>query len=138
MLNKNRNSKSGCIVGLLFFMVFVFFFILEVPFSLFSFMWFFPVIFIFIVIIAAAGASSERSKCWKPEQKKYDHYLQQQVPRVNPYIMRGSVTNDVQTLLVEHYRPIEPTKLEALFCQFCGIRIDKDARFCHQCGSKLE
>ncbi|MHA1376027.1 MAG: zinc-ribbon domain-containing protein [Promethearchaeota archaeon] len=138
MSNKNRNSRSGCIVGLLFFMVFVFFFILEVPFSLFQFTWFFPVIFIFIVIIAAAGASSGKPKCCKPEQKIYDHYLQQQVPRVNPYIVRRSVTNDVQTLLVEDYKPKEPTKLEALFCQFCGIRIDKDARFCHQCGSKLE
>jgi len=135
----NRNSGSGCIVGLLFFMTFGLFFILDVPFSIFPFMGFFPVIFIFIVIIAAAaGASSGKSKCCKPGQKKYDQYSQQQVPRENPYIVRSSVRNDVQTSLVEVYKPIEPTKPKALFCQFCGTRIDKDASFCHQCGSKLE
>jgi hypothetical protein len=79
----NRNSGAGCIVGLLFFMAFGFFFILDVPFSIFPFIGFFPVIFIFIVIIVVAGASSGKSKCCKPGQKKYDQYSQQQVPRVN-------------------------------------------------------
>jgi len=134
----NRNSGAGCIVGLLFFMAFGFFFILEVPFSIFQFIPFFPVILIFIFIIAVAGASSGKSKCCKPVQKNYDQNHYKQVPRVNPYIVRGAVRNNVQTLLVEDYKPIEPTKTKALFCQFCGTRIDKDARFCHQCGSKLE
>jgi len=134
----NRNSGAGCIVGLFFFMAFGFFFILDVPFSIFPFIGFFPVIFIFIVIIVVVGASSGKSKCCKPGQKKYDQYSQQQVPRANPYIVRGAVRSDVQSLLVEDYKTIEPTKPKASFCQFCGTRIDKDARFCHQCGSKLE
>ncbi len=134
----NRNSGAGCIIGSLFFMAFGLFFILDVPFSIFPFIGFFPAILIFIVIIAVIGASSGKSKCCKPVQKKYDQDHSKQVPRVNPYIVRGSVRNDVQTLLVEDYKPIEPTKPKALFCQFCGTRIDKDARFCHQCGSKLE
>ena len=134
----NRNSGSGCIVGLLFFMAFGLFFILEVPFLIALFMPSFMVIVFFIVIIAAAVDSSRKSKHCKPVQKNYDQYRQQQVPRVNPYIVSSSVRNDVQTLLVEEYKPIGPTKPKALFCQFCGTRIDKDARFCHQCGSKLE
>ena len=134
----NRNSGAGCIVGSLFFMAFGLFFILDVPFSIFPFIGIFPAILIFIVIIAVVGASSGKSKRYKPVQKKYDQYSQQQVPRANPYIVRSSVRNDVQTLLVEDYKPIEPTKPKASFCQFCGTRIDKDARFCHQCGSKLE
>ncbi len=134
----NRNSGAGCLVGLLFFMAFGFFFILEVPFSIIQFMPFFPMILILIIIIAAAGASSGKSKRCKPGEKKYDQSSQQQVPKANPYIVRGSVRNDVKTLLVEDYKPIEPTKPKALFCQFCGTRIDRDARFCHQCGSKLD
>jgi len=133
----NKNSGAGCIVGLLFFMAFGFIFILEVPFSLIQFMSFCPVIFIFIIIIAAAGASSGKSKRCKPVQKNYDQDHYKQVPRVNPYVVRSSVRNEVQTLL-EEYKPVEPTKPKALFCQFCGTRIDKDARFCHQCGSKLD
>ena len=136
----NKNSESGCIIGFLVFMAFGLFFILDLPFSILPFMGFFPMffIFIFIFIIAAGGTSSRKSEHCKPVQKKYDQHSQQQVPRVNPYIVRGSVRNDVQTSLVEDYKPIEPTKPKALFCQFCGTRIDKDARFCHQCGSKLE
>ena len=134
----NRNSGAGCIVGSLFFMAFGLFFILDLPFSIFQFIPFFPVIFIFIFIIAVAGASSGKFKHCKPVQKNYDQDHNKQVPRVNPYIMRGAVRNDVQTLLVEDYKPIEPIKPKALFCQFCGTRIDKDACFCYQCGSKLD
>ena len=134
----NKNSRPICIVGLIFFMVFVLFFILELPFSIFPFIGFFPVIVIFIIMISVASASSGRSKCCKPEQQKYDHYNQQQVLRGTPSVVRHSVTNDVQSILVEDYKPKEPVKPKALFCQFCGMRIDEDARFCHQCGSKLE
>lgn len=133
----NRNSGAGCIVGLLFFMAFGVFFIIDVPFSIFPFIGFFPVILIFIGIITVAGVSSGKSKRCKPVQKNYDQDLYKQIPRENPYIVRSSVRNEVQTLSVEDYKPIEPTKPKALFCQFCGTRIDKDAGFCYQCGSKL-
>ena len=135
----NRNSRSEWIVVLILFIGFgPLLFILVQPFIIFLLTPFYPLIFISIFMIAAAYASSGKSKRCKPVQKNYDQYSQQQVPRVNPYIVRSSVRNDVQTLLVEDYKPIEPTKTKALFCQFCGTRIDKDARFCHQCGSKLE
>ncbi len=135
----NRNSRSEWIVVLILFIGFgPLLFILVQPFIIFLLAPFYPLIFISIFMIAAAYASSGKSKRCKPVQKKYDQYSQQQVPRVNPYVVGGSVRNDVQTLLVEDYKPIEPTKPKASFCQFCGTRIDKDARFCHQCGSKLE
>ncbi len=135
----NRNSRSEWIVVLILFIGFgPLLFILVQPFIIFLLAPFYPLIFISIFMIAAAYASSGKSKRCKPVQKKYDQYSQQQVPRVNPYVVRNSVRNDSQTLLVEDYKPIEPTKPKALFCQFCGTRIDKDARFCHQCGSKLE
>lgn len=135
----NRNSRSEWIVVLILFIGFgPLLFILVQPFIISLLIPFYPLIFISIFMIAAAYASSGKSKHCKPEQKNYDQYSQQQVPRVNPYIVRNSVRNDVQTLLVEDYKPMEPTKSKALFCQFCGTRIDKDARFCHQCGSKLD
>jgi len=135
----NRNSRSEWIVVLILFIGFgPLLFILVQPFVIFLLAPFYPLIFISIFMIAAAYASSGKSKHCKPVQKKYDQFSQQQVPRVNPYVVRNSVRNDSQTLLVEDYKPVEPTKPKALFCQFCGTRIDKDARFCHQCGSKLE
>ena len=135
----NRNSRSEWIVVLILFIGFgPLLFILVQPFVIFLLAPFYPLIFISIFMIAAAYASSGKSKRCKPVQKKYDQFSQQQVPRVNPYVVRNSVRNDSQTLLVEDYKPVEPTKPKALFCQFCGTRIDKDARFCHQCGSKLE
>ena len=134
----NKNSGVGCIVGIVFFILFGLFFTLEVPFIISRFIPFFPVIVIFIFIIAAAGASSGKSKHCKPLQKNYDLAHHKQFPIANPYIVRRSVRNDAQTLLVKEYKPKEPTKSQALFCQFCGTRIDKDALFCHECGSKLE
>ncbi len=135
----NKNSRSEWIVILILFIGFgPLLFILVQPFIIFLLAPFYPLIFISIFMITAAYASSGKSKRCKPEQKNYDQYSQQQVPRVNPYIVRGSVRNDVQTLLVEDYRPIEPIKPKARFCQYCGMRTDRDARFCHQCGSKLE
>jgi len=135
----NRNSRSEWIVILILFIGFgPLLFILVQPFIIFLLAPFYPLIFISIFMIAAAYASSGKSKRCKPVQKNYDQYSQQQVPKVNPYIVRSSVRNDVQTLVVEDYIPIESAKPKALFCQFCGTRIDKDARFCHQCGSKLD
>ena len=134
--NSGARAGAGCLVGAVFFIVFGLFFTLKVPFMLSQFMSFFPVIVIFIFIIAAVGASSEKSKQCKPIQNY--QYRQQLVPMVNPYVVRSRVRNDVQTLLVEEFKPIEPTKLKVLFCQFCGTQIDKDARFCHECGSKLD
>jgi len=135
----NRNSRLEWKVVLILFIGFgPLLFILVQPFIIFLLAPLYPLIFISIFMIAAAYASSGKSKRCKPEQKNYDQYSQQQVPRVNPNIVRGSVRNDVQTFLVEDYKPIEPTKPKARFCQYCGMRTDRDARFCHQCGSKLE
>ncbi|MBA7559517.1 hypothetical protein ES708_01132 [subsurface metagenome] len=135
----NRNSRSEWKVVLILFIGFgPLLFILVQPFIISLLIPFYPMIFISIFMIAAAYASSGKSRRCKPEQKNYDQNHYKQVPRVNPYIVRGAVRNNVQTLLVEDYKPIEPIKTKALFCQFCGTRIDKDARFCHQCGSKLE
>ncbi len=135
----NKNSRSEWIVILILFIGFgPLLFILVQPFIIFLLAPFYPLIFISIFMIAAAYASSGKSKRCKSGEKKFDQSSQQQVPKANPYIVRGSVRNDVKSLLVEDYKPIEPTKPKARFCQFCGTRIDRDARFCHQCGSKLE
>ena len=135
MSNKNRNSGSGCLVGLLLILVYGLLIICKVP---FSFIWMWPVIFCFITTILSIDYSSKGAKHYKPVEKNNDQVQHKQRPRVNPYIARSSVTNNVQTLLIEDYNPIKPAKPIALFCQFCGTRIDKDALFCHQCGSKLE
>ena len=134
----NKNSRPLCIVGLFFFIVFVLLIILELPFSIFKFIGFFPVIIIFILMISGASASSGKSKWCKPEQLKFDHYNQQQVLIGTPSVVIHSFTNDVPSILIENYKPKEPVKPKALLCQFCETRIDEDARFCHQCGSMLE
>ena len=122
----NKNSGPGYIGGLFVIMIFMVFIILWTPFRIFPFIGFLPVMFIFIGIIGAVSASSAKANRFKPVQKKCDYYHQQQVPSVNPYIERNS-----------DYKPIESEKLKALFCQFCGTRIEEDDHFCHQCGSKM-
>jgi len=131
----NNNSGSGCILGMLLILVYGLLVICKVS---FSFIWLWPVIFCFITTILSIDYSSKGANHYKPIEKNNDQVQYNQHPRVNPYIVRSSVTNNVQTLVVKDYKPRESTKPKALFCQFCGTRIDRDALFCHQCGSKLE
>ncbi|MHA1376480.1 MAG: zinc-ribbon domain-containing protein [Promethearchaeota archaeon] len=131
----NKNSGSGCVVGFLLILVYGLLIICNVP---FSFIWLWPVIFCFITLISSIDYSSWRANHYKSVKKNIDQDQHKQRPGVNHYIMKSSVKNDVQTLVVKDYKPIDPIKPKALFCQVCGTRRDKDATFCHQCGSKLE
>ena len=135
-----NNSGIGCIIGLIFFLGFGVFFSLGLsPFTFFRIMPFFPMIFvIFIIGIAgAASASSRRSKrstyCSPKSHNQYQYYTPE-VPRSNPYIVKTSSSSKVRPIYIED---AEPEKPKPNFCQFCGTKKDKNAIYCHDCGSKL-
>ena len=131
----NNFSGSGCIIPFLLILVYGGLIIFKATFSL---LWFLPVIFCFITTMLSIDYSSEGANHYKPVKKNNEQDQHKRRPRVNSYIARDSVRNDVHTLLVEDFKPIEHVKPKAFFCQFCGTRREKDAIFCHQCGSKLE
>ncbi len=132
-----NNSIIGSIVGLIIFLGFGIFFLFGLsPFRLFTFIPFFPMIFIIIIIgiAGAASASSRRSTCCSPKFNNQYRYYTPEVPRSNPYIVNTSSSSTVRPIYIED---AEPEKLIANFCQFCGTKKDKNAIYCHDCGSKL-
>jgi hypothetical protein len=131
----NNFSESGCIIPCLLILVYGLLIICRVPFSL---MWFLPAIFCFISTILSIDYSSVGANHHKPIKKNNDQDQHKRRPRMNSYIARDSVRNDVRTLLIDDFNTIELAKPIALFCQFCGMRRYKDAIYCYQCGSKLE
>ena len=132
-----NNSIIGSIVGLTIFLGFgVFFLFSWSPFGMFSFMPIFPMIFVIIIIgiAGAASASSRRSISCSPKSHNQYQYYTPEVPRSNPYIVKTSSSSTVRPIFIED---VEPEKPKANFCQFCGTQKDKNAIYCHNCGSKL-
>ncbi|MHA1350008.1 MAG: hypothetical protein ACTSPZ_04115 [Promethearchaeota archaeon] len=141
---KNNSGIGICIIGLIFFLGFgVFSSLRSSPFSLYNIMPLFPMIFIiFIIVIAGVGsASSKRSKhsknstCCSPKSHNQYQYITPKVPKSNPYIVKASSSSIIRPIYIEDN---EPEKPKTNFCQYCGTRKDRNAIYCHSCGTKLE
>ena len=124
-----KNSAVGVVICLISFVLFGLFFGLR-PFIGFSFFPMFPAIFIFIFIIIAAATSVENSK--NRQKNYYNNQTYSQVPLKNPYIIQN-------TRKIEIQEDTEETKeiIRAQYCQYCGVKIDRDANYCHNCGTNL-
>ncbi len=143
-MSKNNSTVSsliGSLIGLIIFVGFGAFFLLRFsPFTFLRIMPFFPMIFI-IIIIGIAGSASARSRrakhstCCSPKSNNQYQYSTTVVPRSNPYIVKSSNSSTVRPIYIED---VEPEKPKANFCQFCGTKKDRNAIYCHSCGTKLE
>jgi hypothetical protein len=137
------SSRPGALIaGLLLFLVFGIFFFLF--FNRSGFMGFnFPIMFwmigfimLFIVIFGISIAASAMSK--KPEVPKastYNHnrnYPQQKDGQhPNPYTVKAPVQGKSDDDETTH------DMSGVNFCRYCGAKVDRKAKFCYQCGSKL-
>ena len=139
--NSTVSSLVGSLIGLIIFVGFGAFFLLGwSPFGMFSFMPFFPIIFvIFIILIAGVGsASSKHSKhstCCSPKSHNQYQYITPKVSKSNPYIVKASSSSTIRPIYIED---TEPEKPKTNFCQYCGTKKDRNAIYCHSCGTKLE
>lgn len=121
-----RNSAAGIVICIISLVLFGLFFGLR-PLIGFSFFPMFPAIFIFIFIIIAAATSVGNSK--NRHKNYYNNQNYSQVPLKNPYIVQNARKIEIQ----------EDTKelIRARYCQYCGVKIDRDANYCHSCGTNL-
>jgi len=132
-----NNSIVGSIIGLIFFLGFgVFFFVGLSPFTFISIMPFFPMIFIIVIIgiVGAVSARSRRTTCCSPKSNNQYQYNTPKISRSNPYLVNTSSSYTVRPIYIEDAEPEKPIPN---FCQYCGTRKDKNATYCHSCGSKL-
>ncbi|MFX1406772.1 MAG: zinc-ribbon domain-containing protein [Promethearchaeota archaeon] len=135
---EGRNASSGLLICILVFLGAGLFMTLGFNADFFFFAPFFPAIFIFIICIIAIGAaSSNRSRQRRNDPYRYSYYyqnrnLQQQTPVENPYKVKPIE-------IIDESPKIEEEKtMEVQFCMYCGVKIDRDAAYCHQCGTKLK
>ena len=52
----------------------------------------------------------------------------------NPYIVKSTRNAPVRQIFVED---VEPEVPKTNFCQYCGTKKDRNAVYCHNCGTKL-
>jgi len=139
-----KNTATGCGICFLLFALAAFFFI-GGNFYFFPFIPIFPIIFILIIfIIAIASISSAKSKknTQKSYQQHYPYYYYREIPKNNQYEVRKSIPIQSDNNISEN-KPLVPpeqdTEKQTIhYCRFCGEKIEKDAIFCHQCGTKLK
>ena len=143
-MSKNNSTVSsliGSLIGLIVFVGFGAFFLLRFrPFAFLGIMPFFPMIFIFIIIgiTGAASASSRRAKrstCCSPKSNNQYQYSTTVIPRSNPYIVKAPSSSTVRPIFIDDG---EPEKPKTNFCQYCGTKKERNAIYCHSCGTKLE
>ena len=141
---RNNSGIGCCIIGLIFFLGFgVFSSLRSSPFSLYNIMPLFPMIFvIFIIVIAGVGSASSKrlkyskhSTCCSPKSHNQYQYITPKVPKSNPYIVKASSSSTIRPIYIED---TEPEKPKTNFCQYCGTKKDRNAIYCHSCGTKLE
>ncbi|MFX1313896.1 MAG: zinc-ribbon domain-containing protein, partial [Promethearchaeota archaeon] len=131
--NRNRRCRprGGAIVGvlivagvlgLIFFLFFNRFNRFIIPFwSIISGLG----IFLIIIVGISSIASSMSQNYVKPKENIYKK-------QSNPYIYQDTIKKRLVGDQPENHR-IE----EVNYCRYCGSKIDRDAIFCHQCGSKI-
>jgi len=133
-----NNSIVAFIIGLIVCLGFGAFFLFGWGgIRFFNLMPFFPMIFVIIVIgiAGAASAGSRRSTCCPPTSQKQYQYYSQEVSRSNPYIAKSSSSSKVRPVYIEDAEPEKPI---TNFCQYCGTKKDRNAIYCHNCGTKLQ
>jgi hypothetical protein len=145
---KGRSSNPGAVIaGLVLFLVFgIFFFLFFNRSGIFGFN--FPMIFIIIglvlfiaVVLGISVVASSMSKTYKPPRDKIhwqnQNNNQRQIVQKNPYVVRETIQKQLEPQVQEKPTEVAPTLNEVNFCRYCGENVDREARFCYQCGSKL-
>ena len=142
-----RSSPVAVIAGLIFFLVFgVMFFLIFNRSGIFGFN--FPMIFIIIgfvlfiaVVLGISIVASSMSKVYKPSRaniyRQNQNTHQRQPLQLNPYIVRETIQKQFEPQNQEKPTEVSPSLNDVNYCRYCGEKVDREARFCYQCGSKL-
>ena len=128
-------TDSGCVIGFLMTLIYVLLIITSVPFSI---LWVLPIIFCIVTLLIAEDQSSDEKKHNKALRSIIDQNQKLQSSRIDSYVRETSIGDHGHVLLIDDINTMEPLKSEAKFCQSCGKRRLKTAKYCYKCGSKLE
>ncbi|MFW9882733.1 MAG: zinc ribbon domain-containing protein [Candidatus Thorarchaeota archaeon] len=142
----HRNKAGGPIVALiilflLFGVIFFFFFNRSNGFMIPVFpiisglIGFFIIILIISIIAASISATSKRP--YQSIRNSYQYQPQEQKQYNNPYRVQNSVQKRPEEFIYNEIKKEIPIESSINYCRYCGEKVDRDAKFCHQCGSLL-
>ena len=144
---RSRSSIGAVIVGLFCFLIFgIMFFLFYNRSGLIGYQ--FNVIFmiggfsVFIMIIIGISiAVAVTSKSYNPPRNKpiTEHYgiPQENANTLNPYKVPRHTEGENKELFEKASRRDIPVIEEIVYCRYCGAKRERDAIFCHMCGTKL-
>jgi hypothetical protein len=127
---KNSSSGLGCLIaffGFGFFLLFINRSFISAP----MFLMMFGGIFIFCIIISVANFKGKSETQRRKDLQSIDQNISQ-----NPYILRTTHETNPERIVRKEEDIQNPPKI--LYCQFCGVRREEDAKYCHNCGTKLD
>ncbi len=143
-----RRNKKGVIIGLIISVVFglMFFYgfggfplMSSIPWIFISSIGVFLIIIV-VMALAAANMSSPKNPYHKEQVEPIQKENQQQLlsHRINPYKIQRSSQNQTSILIVDGVKDVSiKQESEINFCRYWGAKIEREATFCHLCGSKL-
>jgi len=130
-----NNNPIGLIVGLLIFAYFGF--VLLFPnMGFFPMFKVFPSFFIIIFIVSLATITSNKRRSTVNRAFKNENQVNNQ--NINPYRVENESVEHLKTSYHQRDEEVIEENPTFRFCQFCGTKIERDAMFCHSCGSKLK
>ncbi|MFW9942841.1 MAG: zinc-ribbon domain-containing protein [Candidatus Thorarchaeota archaeon] len=144
---KSKSSIGAVLTGLLCFLIFgIMFFLFYNRSGLIRYQ-FTPIFMIggfsvfFMIIIGISITVAATSKSYNaPRNKIFDDQYgihQKNVNILNPYTVPRPTEGKNKEHFTENTRRDIPVLEEVIYCRYCGAKRDKDAIFCHMCGTKL-
>ena len=142
-----RNSAVGAIVAVvIFFLVLgVLFFVFFNRFTGFTIIPIWTIIsglggliiIIAVISVIAASMSAPSKKANQEHIKPYQYQPQEPAQDSNPYIIRETMQKQPEEPIYKEITREIPVVSDINYCKYCGAKVERDAIFCHQCGTKL-
>ena len=88
-------------------------------------------IFILCIIISATSFKGSSEIQRRKDLQSIDQNISQ-----NPYILHTNPKINPERAVRNEKEIQSPPKIR--YCQFCGVRREEDAIYCHNCGTKLD
>jgi hypothetical protein len=97
------------------------------------------VFFVIIGTIAAVASSmsSSTQNVRNEHMKQMNSIEKQEQALLNPYVMQKSSQKQYGESVYQEVKREIPVISDINYCRYCGEKIDRDAKFCHQCGIRL-
>ncbi|UCC20291.1 MAG: zinc ribbon domain-containing protein [Promethearchaeota archaeon] len=90
-----------------------------------------------VIVTSAVSMSQTVKKSKEAPFNSYNYSPQVQTQQKNPYIIQDSNQNQQNKIPYVEIKKEIPVVSDTNYCRYCGAKVERDAVFCHQCGTKL-